>query len=109
MAAKAAKLSDSAKDGLALGDWLADRAPRVLLAEFANREIAREGKASQRYTVILEELRTALGASASDPTIADVLHRLDGAVWDVAVEHEDRAWFAAWGTAAGLVGRRTIK
>lgn len=93
--------------GLAAGNAVADQAASLLLTAYNNRKPAREAHpASDALSAIMEELRSALGVVASDPKVADALHRLDGAVWDCAVEHEDRAWYAAWAAAMALKGGR---
>ena len=97
-------IKQAVKDGQAAGAWLSERAAHVLLSEFTNRKISSEGEASARVSVVMERLRKALGPAATDPAVADALQSLDGVIWDVAVEHEDRAWHAAWALAMNLKG-----
>lgn len=105
MAAKAIKCSEGATDGIAAGKRLSERVPHVLLHEYANRKVGQESEAEKRFSAVCDELRSVLGVvSSNDPQVAAVLHRLDGAVWDVAADHEDRAWHAAWTTAMALRG-----
>lgn len=101
---KAAKIKQvrAVTDGQAAGSWLTERAAHVLLTEFGSRPIDKEGEASQRVSVVMEQLRRALGAMANDPDVSTSLQALDGAIWDCAVEHEDRAWHAAWTLAMNL-------
>ena len=95
------------KDGQAVGVWLVDRAPHVLLAEYGNRKTSgKESLATQRFEAVMQSLRNSLGPVANDPAVVEALHKLDGAVWDCAVEHEDRAWYAAWTLAMSLKGGR---
>lgn len=103
MNTKTRKPSQAVKDGQAAGAWLVTRAPHVLLAEYCNRN-AKAGEASERLSARMEALRAALGAMANDPDVASALQALDGAIWDCAVEHEDRAWHAAWTVSMRLRG-----
>jgi hypothetical protein len=102
-----AKPSQAAKDGQAAGTWLIERAPHMLLTEYGQRPNgAHATESTRRLTAITGELQKALGPMANDPAVADAMHKLDGAIWDVAVEHEDRAWHAAWSLAMALQGGR---
>lgn len=92
------------RDGQAAGAWLVERAPHVLLTEYCQRK-GKSGEASDRVSVAVDDLRRTLGAMANDPSVSEALHRLDGAIWDCAVEHEDRAWHAAWSLAMNLRGK----
>lgn len=94
------------RDGQAAGAWLTERAPHVLLAEFSERKIGGKAEASERVSTVMDQLRAALGVMATDPDVASMLQALDGAIWDCAAEHEDRAWHTAWTLAIGLKGGR---
>lgn len=98
------KMKQAAMEGQMAGAWLIERAPHVLLFEYSNREPERRSEASKRFDAAMEQLKTALNARADEPAISQALHAIDGAVWDVAVEHEDRAWHAAWTLATQLAG-----
>lgn len=99
-----AKTTPSIREGRALGASLADKAPHVLLMEFSNRKQDQESDGAIKVGKLFEDLRAALGVVSTDPVVATLLSELDAAIWDVAVEHEDRAWFAAWGAAMALKG-----
>lgn len=106
MKAPRAKASQATKDGQAAGAWLTERAAHVLLAEFSNRpNAAGQSEPSQRLQAAVDRLQSAIGPMMQDEEVAAAFHALDGAIWDVAVEHEDRAWHAAWIVAMGLKGR----
>lgn len=103
MKAPKAKTSQATKDGQAAGAWLTERAPSVLLAEFSNRPSATgNSEPSQRLQAAVSRLQSAIGPMMQDKGVAAAFHALDGAIWDVAVEHEDRAWHAAWVLAMAL-------
>jgi hypothetical protein len=94
------------KDGQVAGAWLSERAPHVLLLEYGNRKVDEDSsEATATFTAAIDQLTRALGGHAQQPVIADALHKLDGAAWDLAVEHEDRAWHAAWTLAMQLRGK----
>lgn len=96
------KCKPIAREAQAAGAWLAERAPHVFLTEFGNRPCAEASEASDRFYALVESLKQALGPVANDQNVAAILHQIDGVVWEIAVEHEDRAWHAAWSLAMGL-------
>jgi len=101
-----AKTSRATKDGQAAGAWLAERAPYVLLVEFSSRpHAANESEPSRRLQEAVNRLQSAIGPMMQDEAVAAAFHALDAAIWDVAIEHEDRAWHAAWQAAINM-GRR---
>lgn len=105
VARKATK--QAVKDGQAIGAWLTERTAHVLLTEYNNRKVTHDhqrGEAEHRVNAIVAQLEKALGVMVDDPAVAAALKALDGAIWDCAVEHEDRAWHAAWTLAINLKG-----
>lgn len=106
MGKRRARALKATKDGQAVGAWLTERAPHVLLEEFSSRPMAtNQSEPSQRLEAAVDRLQSAIGPMMKDEQVAAAFHALDGAIWDVAVEHEDRAWHAAWHTAISI-GRR---
>jgi len=101
------KPSPAVKEGIAAGAWLADRAAFALRSEFDRRP----GAASMKTDAIraldhaITTLKRSLGASVDNSDVSGALHALDGAIWDVVVDHEDRAWHAAWALAMNLRGK----
>lgn len=104
MKAASTRRKQTIREGQAAGAWLTERAPHVLLAEYSNRKVDRSTPATQRLDAVMGTLRKALGPVANNPAVLDALHHLDGSIWDCAVEHEDRAWHAAWTAAMRLRG-----
>lgn len=102
------KMKQSAKDGQAAGGWLAERAAHVLLLEYSNRKPERQSEAQHKLEAVMTRLRSALSSRADEPLIAEALHALDAATWDVVAEYEDRAWYAGWHTASGLITGATF-
>ena len=100
------RVSRTLKDGQAGGAWLAERAAAVLLAEYNNRprSMQIEAESTRKLSAVMGRLRRALNTRAEEPAIAQALHELDGAIWDVAVEHEDRAFHVGWTAAMSLKG-----
>lgn len=101
------KLSQAASNGVAVGAWLTERAPRALFDEYMRRP-GNSGTtpAARRVDETFAALRKALGPKADDEAVAAALHALDGAIWDVAAEHEETAFFAAYSMALNLKGGR---
>ncbi|MDP2319540.1 MAG: hypothetical protein Q8O42_09420 [Acidobacteriota bacterium] len=103
MKAPKARTSQAIKDGQAAGVWLAETAGHALLSAYSNRPTnGRMSDSSKRWLSAWDSLHAALGVMADDPKVAAALQELDGAHGDSAVEHEDRAWHAAWTLAMSL-------
>jgi hypothetical protein len=96
------RTSQAIKDGQAAGAWLAETAAHVLLAQYNNRPMTKESQPTTQWAYSWASLRSALGVMADDPDVAAALQALDDAHGDALVEHEDRAWHAAWTLAIGL-------
>lgn len=107
------RISQSANNGVAFGAWLTERAARVLHAEYGNRpgsprhlDNRQPSEAEKRVHAILEDLRTALHTRADEPAISAALTALDLAIWELAMEAEETAFYAAWTVAMNLRGGR---
>lgn len=98
------RISQDIKEGRVAGAWLVERAPYVMLDEYVTRTTNGQTEAARRWGSAWNALHTALGVMADDPNVRAALKELDGAYGDSAVEHEDRAWFAAWTVATSLKG-----
>lgn len=102
---KAIKIKKSAADAQAVGASFVEQVPHVFLREYRERSFL-PGEAEERVAAAVTQLERALGAVTATPAVATALHALDGAIWDCAAAHEDRAWHAAWALAMGLKGGR---
>lgn len=102
MKADAKQANQASADGKAAGAWLADHLPLLLLREYGGRPVYAASTATQNLSALIDELRKAIGPAAGDPAVEKALHRVDGAVWELVVEYEDRAWHAAWTLAMSL-------
>src|SRR5687767_1342445 len=102
MKADKRRVSQGVKEGEAAGVWLSTRASDVLLKAFTNRPMQKQSASSEQWVAAWDLLRSSLGVMADDPEIAAALTELDEAHGDALVEHEDRAWHAAWTAAMAL-------
>lgn len=99
------RVKTTAREGQAAAARLLDRAPHLLLTEFTQRKVEHDSPATKSLDSVIAALKEAIGTLADDPDVSAALHKLDGVIWEIAVEHEDRAWHAAWTLAMNLRGR----
>lgn len=98
--------SASLREGREAGAWLLERVPLVLKSEFDRRPASKSRKTTgaQGFASAVDGLKAALGPMARNSDVERALGVLDGAVWDLVVEYEDRAFHAAWTLAMQLRG-----
>lgn len=101
MKAKRQKVSQTARDGHAAGVVLAERAAHLLLREFGERPRGRRTDAERKFDAAITQVQAALEAR---PDALALVREFESAVWDIAVEYENRAWHAAWTLAMHLKG-----
>ena len=98
-----ARTINAATDGKNVGLALGARTADVLLREYANRPAGGAcSPATKRWSEALSLLNEMLGPQAQLPEFMGVIRELDEACGECMVEHEDRAWHAAWAAAMSL-------
>lgn len=95
--------SFAVRTGRDAGVELADAASDLFLRAYSVRPSNGVlSPANKRWSDAWDTLQEALGVTATDPTVRGALSELDGALGDYLVDHEDRAWHAAWTVAMSL-------